>query len=364
MPNGETYVGLKGKLIWLQLLSPPPSRTQYFQTNLGMRHRLRSDSPAAEASLFRVTPAFDISPPPSPREISPPRPPSPDDVHIALGTSTWRRFLVSLCARLNSALYVNVGEHRDLPQIVYAHISDLKLDGFGTQDTVDNMCALLHYLMDDSSHGRAVEGFVERMQRQHSWPDKLQNKPPSQHIEYTWMLLSGLLAVKDLASYFEPNAPPTFSGIVKHIFPSPHGAALPARFSLTARGLVEEGFIIQPTANLLDHLKLVGNTVSIYTLSREEIHLLIDYRHNRAARAVGLADLCTEYMHSYVALVEGELRGRYRLPVSLGIFKLKDDDVRTKRGQYDDLILISKVIRMYRNKLKSDRTPHVSHNII
>ncbi|KAI9062328.1 hypothetical protein FKP32DRAFT_1593718 [Trametes sanguinea] len=317
----------------------------------------RSDSPAAHASLF--TSAVDISPPPGPRETSPPRPPSPDAVHIALGTSTWRRSLVSLCSRLNSALYVDDGEHRDLPQFVYNHIGDLKFDGFGTQDTVDNMCALLQYLRDDSSQERAVEGFVERMRTQRSWPDKLQDKPPSQHAEYAWMLLSGLLAVKDLPSYLEPNAPPTFSEIVKHIFPLPHGAALPARFSLTARGLVEDGFTIQPTANLLDHLKLVGNTITIYTLEREAIRLLIDYRHNRAARAIGLGDLCTEYMHSYVALVEGELHESYRLPISLGIFKINDDDVRTRRGQYDDLTLITRVIRMYRNTLKSDRTPRL-----
>ncbi|KAJ3008951.1 hypothetical protein NUW54_g2961 [Trametes sanguinea] len=64
-------------------------------------------------------------------------------------------------------------------------------------------------------------------------------------------------------------------------------------------------------------------------------------------------------MHSYVALVEGELHENYRLPISLGIFKLQDDGKRTKRGRYDDLTLISRVIRMYRNSRSADPTPHL-----
>ncbi|OSD05546.1 hypothetical protein PYCCODRAFT_1361462 [Trametes coccinea BRFM310] len=295
-------------------------------------------------------------PPPPPPGPDSTRPPSPDDVHIARGTLTWSIFLAPLCSRLHAALYD--GEHSALPEPVSGHVSYLKLDGYGAHDSVDNMCALLQYLMDNRWEAQGMERFVDAMRVKPGWPAKLRDKPLSQHVEYVWMLLNGLLAVVSLKPYLEPAPPPTFAGIVQRIFPPlPHGAASPTQFSFTARELVEEDFSIQPTSNLLDHLKLVGNAISVFTLSSEEIQLLMGYNNNRAARAIGMAGLGTEYMHSYAALVEGEFHECYRLPISLGIFKIDDD--RAKRGQYDDLTVVTGVIRMYRNDRSGDRTPHL-----
>ncbi|KAL7281004.1 hypothetical protein ACG7TL_004306 [Trametes sanguinea] len=279
-----------------------------------------------------------------------PRPASPDDAHVARGTLTWRLFLAPLCARLCETLYDDDEQQSDLPEIVLGHVGDLKLDGFGARDTVNNMCALLHFLMDRNSPEHTVERSVDSIRMQPSWPDTLRDKPRSHHVEYAWMLFTGLLAVNILSPHLQPTPPPTFAGIVERIFPPLADAtAKPLHSSSTARNLLEDGLDIQPTSNVLDHLKLVGNTVSVYMLSAEEIQLLMGYKHNRAARI----------MHSYVALVEGKLHKYYRLPVSLGIFKIKNDDKRTDPGQYGDLTLISRVIRMYRNDRLGDRTPHL-----
>ncbi|KAL7286009.1 hypothetical protein ACG7TL_001126 [Trametes sanguinea] len=318
----------------------------------------------SHVSCFEVSSPPESSvqhPPPTTTRDPPPRPPSPDDAHVVHDTRAWRLFLEPLCARLYEALYDDDGQHwhSDLPEALYGHIGDLKLDGFGARDTVDNMCSLLHFLTDHRSQDQVVERFVNSMRMHPSWPNQLGDKDPSQQVEYAWMLLSGLLAIDTIGISLESTPPPTFSGIVKRAFPPlADNTAATVQFSFSARELLEDGFVIQPTTNLLDHLTLVGNTISIYTLSAEHVQLLMGYKRNRAARAVGMADLGTEYMHSYAALVEGELHDWYRLPISLGILELGHK--RTKRGQYVDLILISRVIQAYSNGPAGDRTPHRS----
>ncbi|OSC97067.1 hypothetical protein PYCCODRAFT_1531337 [Trametes coccinea BRFM310] len=157
------------------------------------------------------------------------------------------------------------------------------------------MCALLHFLMDRNSPEHTVERSVDSIRMQPSWPDTLRDKPRSHHVEYAWMLFTGLLAVNILSPHLQPTPPPTFAGIVERIFPPLADAtAKPLHSSSTARNLLEDGLDIQPTSNVLDHLKLVGNTVSVYMLSAEEIQLLMGYKHNRAARVIGIANLGEE----------------------------------------------------------------------
>ncbi|CDO69806.1 hypothetical protein BN946_scf184803.g4 [Trametes cinnabarina] len=245
-----------------------------------------------------------------------------------------------------------------LPGAVSGDISYLKLDGYGARNSVENMCALLQFLLDNRWEAQGVDKFINTMRGQPHWPAKLKDKPHSAHVDYAWMLMNGLLAVIGLKPYLDPTPPATFAGVVQRIFPPPPpGPVPPQRFTFTARELIEEDFTIQPTTNLLDHLKLIGNAVNVYSLSSEEIQLLMGYNNNRAARAIGMASLGVEIMHSYAALVEGEFHECYRLPISLGIFKI--DDERTKRGEYDDLTVVTGVIRMYRNDPAGDRTPRV-----
>ncbi|KAI9060593.1 hypothetical protein FKP32DRAFT_1036687 [Trametes sanguinea] len=324
----------------------------------------RDSAPNAPVSDFQQTQFTSLAtialPVPPSRPDASQLPPSPDGMHVARNTPTWKAFLGPLCSRLHEALYGKDGQDCSaLLEAVSGHVNCFTLDGFGTRDSVDNMTRLLQFLRDHPSKKQAVEGFVVAMQGEPTWPERLKGNPLGQHVDYAWMLLNGLLAVVDLKSYLEPVLPSTFSGIVRHIFPPvPDGTTPPPWFSFTARELVNAGFTIQPTSNLLDHLKLVGNAVSVYTISSDMIELLMGYENNRAARAIGLAGLGNECMHSYVTLLEGEERECYRLPISLGILKI-DDGRHLRDDELDDLTVITRVIRMYRGDYSSDRTPHL-----
>lgn len=59
-------------------------------------------------------------------------------------------------------------------------------------------------------------------------------------------------------------------------------------------------------------------------------------------RAIGMAHYGHEIMQSYGALVKEEFREKYQLPISLGMFKI--DAERERRGQYDDLTVVSSII--------------------
>ncbi|KAH9885609.1 hypothetical protein C8Q73DRAFT_795759 [Cubamyces lactineus] len=317
-------------------------------------------SPATNGAPF-ANPAPSTNPPPPPPppppRPTPPRPPSPDDTDVARTTMKWRLFLIPLSNRICEALYEQT-RSASLPSAVTGDISYLKLDGYGARDSVENMCALIQFLLDNRWEEQVVDKFIDLRKAKPEWPAKLKDQPHSQHVHYVWLLMNGLLAVIGLKPYLEPDPPATFAGIVPRIFPPLEPAAVkPQRFSFTARELIEEGFVIQPTSNLLDHLKLVGNAVNVYTLSSDEIQLLMGYDQNRAARAIGLSNLGGEILHSYVALVEGEFHECYRLPISLGMFKI--DDERVKRGQYDDLTVVTGVLRLYRNDRNGDRQPHL-----
>ncbi|KAI0638723.1 hypothetical protein C8Q77DRAFT_1045217 [Trametes polyzona] len=279
-------------------------------------------------------------PAPQTANVVPVRPPSPSDTDVARSSIAWRLFTAPLYARLSETLYVSKDS---LPEPTTGNVSYLKLAGYGTRNSVENMCALVRYLEQHPWNDQLVDRFIaERMQTSH-WPAKLANQPHAEHVKYAWHLMDGLLCVIGISCFFRPTPPSTFAGAVNAIFaPVPAGAVPPPRFSFSARELVEEDFLIQPTHIILDHLKLVGNAVSVYTLATEQMQLLIGYDDNRAARAVGMADYGHEIMQSFGALVNEEFREKYRLPISLGMFKINDERVR--RGQYDDLTVVSGII--------------------
>lgn len=112
-------------------------------------------------------------------------------------------------------------------------------------------------------------------------------QPHADHLKYVWLLMDGLLSVIGLSLALVPTPPRTFAGAVNMVFPPvPAGAKRPERFTFSARELIEEDFIIQPTPIMLDHLKLSGNAVSVYVLSTEQITLLLGYDGNKVARYV------------------------------------------------------------------------------
>ncbi|KAI0353261.1 hypothetical protein OH77DRAFT_644123 [Trametes cingulata] len=278
------------------------------------------------------------------------RPPSPDDVEVARTSLVWRAFVAPLHTRLASALYETEDGH--LPERTTGNIVYIRLDGYGTRDTVENMCALIEYLRNAAWPDQVVDHFIETMKSKPHWPAKLKDKPHEEHVDYVWHMMDGLLAVIGLVTYIQPTPPTTFAGIVDLIFPRvPSKAAKPTRFSFSARELVEEDFIIQPTVCMFDHLKLDGNAVMVYTLYTEQISLLIGYHKNTVAHAIGLANYGNELLQSYGALVNEEFRENYSLPVSLGMFKVDSD-----RSGRDDLIIVSGVIEQ-RHKRPSPYHP-------
>ncbi|KAI0364776.1 hypothetical protein BV20DRAFT_1039225 [Pilatotrama ljubarskyi] len=278
---------------------------------------------------------------PSPSVSSEPlRPPSPDDGEVVRSSLLWRLHVAPLYTRLAQVLY----ESKDnLPERTTGNISYLRLDGFSARDTVENMCALVEYLHNARWADQLVDRFIDSMKSKPHWPAKLKDKPHHEHVYYVWHMMDGLLAVIGLKLYIEPAPPLTFAGAVDIVFPPvPKNAVKPKRFSFSARELIEEDFIIQPTPYMLDHLKLVGNAVTVYILYTEQISLLLGYDRNRVARAVGMSNYGEEIMQSYGALVNEEFRENYTLPISLGMFKIDPD--RARRGQYDDLTVIAGVI--------------------
>ncbi|KAI0641251.1 hypothetical protein C8Q79DRAFT_1003946 [Trametes meyenii] len=292
---------------------------------------------------------------PSTNSTAPPRPLTPDKSDVARSTLAWRLFTAPLYSRLAKVLY---DSDDSLPEPTSGNVGYLKLDDYGARNTVDCMCALTRFLQDNKWEAQSVDKFVETLNSQPHWPDKLRNEPHEKHVAYAWMLMNGLLAVIGLKPYLEPSSPPTFAGIVEKIFPPvPDGTAKPEIFSFTARELIEEDFIIQPTTNMLDHLKLVGSAVNVFVLASEQASMLIGYDKNRAARAIGMANLGNEILQSYGALVEGEFHENYRLPISLGMFKIDPD--RPRRGQFEDLTVVTGVIRLFRNSSEQDHQPHL-----
>ena len=99
-----------------------------------------------------------------------------------------------------------------------------------------------------------------------------------------------LLTVLELEPYIDPTPPTTFAGITSRIFPpvsahGRHGPPVPeCNFSFSLRELVDEGFVIEATTKILDHLVISGQTVQILTLTRLQLTQLVYYENNTVAQ--------------------------------------------------------------------------------
>lgn len=74
--------------------------------------------------------------------------------------------------------------------------------------------------------------------------------------------------------------------------------------------------------------------------------------------AVGLGELGHEWIMSYSALLAEEKQETYKLPVSLGIFRLHPHVQR--RSDIDEVTLITSVIHCAENSESFNPKPHVS----
>lgn len=103
----------------------------------------------------------------------PARPPSPDDTDVARSSITWRLFTAPLYSRLAGVLFENKDS---LPEPTTGNICYLKLDGYGTRNSVENMCALVRYLEQRPWDDQLVDRYVEERKATPHWPAKLNNK--------------------------------------------------------------------------------------------------------------------------------------------------------------------------------------------
>ncbi len=126
----------------------------------------------------------------------------------------------------------------------------------------------------------------------------LLHKAPEDHEKYVWSMMEGLLGIFAYKDYLKPTSPTTFHGIVTRIFPElpdtarsgilpvPRRVVKPQRFSFSVRDLLDEEFMIEPTSNLADHLKMNGNAIMMYILDSSAVKFLMVYHKNRAAKCV------------------------------------------------------------------------------
>ena len=87
----------------------------------------------------------------------------------------WRLFLIPLSNRICEALYERT-RSTSLPSAVTGDISYLKLDGYGARDSVENMCALIQFLLDHRWEEQVVDNFINSRKEKPEWPAKLKDK--------------------------------------------------------------------------------------------------------------------------------------------------------------------------------------------
>ena len=87
----------------------------------------------------------------------------------------WRLFLIPLSNRICEALYEQT-RSTSLPSAVTGDISYLKLDGYGARDSVENMCALIQFLLDHRWEEQVVDNFINSRKEKPEWPAKLKDK--------------------------------------------------------------------------------------------------------------------------------------------------------------------------------------------
>ncbi|RPD56326.1 hypothetical protein L227DRAFT_579044 [Lentinus tigrinus ALCF2SS1-6] len=298
---------------------------------------------------------------------APSRSPSPTRDDVATTSVAWRIHTLPLYARLTEVLFE--GEDNSLPSQTTGCIGFLKLDGYSARDTTENMCCLIKFLQDHTWEMQVVSTFVDTMRTKSHWPTKLASASPEEHAKYVWSMMEGLLGIFAYNDYLKPVSPRTVHDIVPRIFSElplttasrflriPRPVIKPRRFSFSVRDLLDEEFMIEPTSNLADHLKMNGNAIRMYVLDAAAVKFLMAYHKNRVAKAIGMANLGNEVLQSYAVLTQIEFQENFKLPIQLGMFKPDPDN--TRRTGFDDLVVITGVIRLFHNHPDFDPQPHL-----
>ncbi|RPD71096.1 hypothetical protein L226DRAFT_469189 [Lentinus tigrinus ALCF2SS1-7] len=300
------------------------------------------------------------------------RPLSPFDVDVAQNSLSWRTYIEPLLTRIAKKLY---GSDADLPSMTSGTLGYLKLEGYSARDSTDNMCAFVDYVRARSWSEQTVDGFLGTLQIGSHWPSKLSLSIADDRLQYVWLLLEGLLAVLSFKDYTSPP-PSTFPELVSTVFPPfPHNASVSRSwiafilsfcrgvrpqpsFSFTARQLIEEDLVIEPTKNMIEHLKFDGKkTVQVFILDRDSARVLMDYHNNAASKAIGMGNLGNEILQSYHTLIGDDYQKIYELLISLGLFKIDHDAERN--SAFDDMTIITGIIRLFHNSPNFDPQPRL-----
>ena len=105
-----------------------------------------------------------------------------------------------------------------------------------------------------------------------------------------------MLGIFTFKNYLPSTPITTFHGIVPHVFPElpetrpsrflriPRRIIKPQRFSFSVRDLLDEGFIVEPSNDIVDHLHLEGEVVKIYILDTDAVKLLMSYHQNKVTQ--------------------------------------------------------------------------------
>lgn len=123
----------------------------------------------------------------------------------------------------------------------------------------------------------------------------------NEHVYHAWHLFWTLLNFYTLKKKFETIPfPERFSQLTEVLLPPPPpGSVLPQKIPFTIRDLQDEGFTIEPTDHVTEHLILSDKTVKIFSLTVNDASDLLSYDDNKAAawaqyfhKHISFSDLC------------------------------------------------------------------------
>jgi len=180
-----------------------------------------------------------------------------------------------------------------------------------SQDLLINGMTFLAEFLGRERGTRCLQQFL-REARSHlshcGWPSDMQTSK-----ELSWTLFLTALAFKPTAGI------PIMSFDQLKAWCFGPTVTLSTTFSFTLEELLALDISIIPTHSLHEHLVLNGDKVKVFTVDDQNGNVLLSYRHNRVAKALGIDNLDAEIMASIGAIVGRDETSRFEEATRLGI---------------------------------------------
>ncbi|KIM72614.1 hypothetical protein PILCRDRAFT_15963, partial [Piloderma croceum F 1598] len=180
-----------------------------------------------------------------------------------------------------------------------------------SQDLLINGMTFLVEFLGRERGTRCLQQFL-REARSHlshcGWPSDMQMSK-----ELAWRLFLTALAIKATADI------PMMSFDQLKAWCFGPTVTLSTTFSFTLEELLVLDISIIPTHSLHEHLILDGDKVKVFTVDGPNGNVLLSYRYNRVAKALGIDNLGAEIMASIGALVGHDETSRFEEATRLGI---------------------------------------------